>query len=190
MRIDLFAPEIPAMAPLSGQLTGYTRLMLLPHLLRLDDQTLEGDCALDFRISGTWADPALQGTAQVRDARYENYRSGTIIQDLDMDAKADGSVLTANLSATDGAAGKAEATGQVDLLTLKHVVDVLFSDFQLLRQDLVQSTAKGGLRLQGNLEKTQLRGTVTLDPTRVRLPAKTLAHRQTPGLQIFCSTLI
>ncbi|PKN47175.1 MAG: hypothetical protein CVU63_06710, partial [Deltaproteobacteria bacterium HGW-Deltaproteobacteria-20] len=179
MRIDLFAPEIPAMAPLSGQLTGYTRLMLLPHLLRLDDQTLEGDCALDFRISGTWADPALQGTAQVRDARYENYRSGTIIQDLDMDAKADGSVLTANLSATDGAAGKAEATGQVDLLTLKHVVDVLFSDFQLLRQDLVQSTAKGGLRLQGNLEKTQLRGTVTLDPTRVRLPAKTpadLAH--------------
>lgn len=175
MRIDLLAPEIPATAPLSGQLTGYTRLMLLPHLLRLDDQTLEGDCDLDFRIGGTWADPELQGTAQVRAARYENYRSGTVIQDLDMDAKADGSVLTATLSATDGATGKAEATGQVDLLTLKHVVDVLFSDFQLLRQDLVQSTAKGGLRLQGDLERTQLRGTVTLDPTKVRLPAKTPA---------------
>ena len=179
MRIDLFAPEIPAMAPLSGQLTGHTRLMLLPHLLRLDDQTLEGDCALDFRIGGTWAEPAIQGTARVRDARYENYRSGTVIQNLAMDAKADGSVLTATLSATDGATGKAEATGQMDLLTLKHVVDVLFSDFQLLRQDLVQSTAKGDLRLQGDLEKTQLRGTVTLDPTKVRLPAKTpadLAH--------------
>jgi len=175
MQIDLFAPAPPSGAPISGQLTGHTKLMLLPHLLRLDDQTLEGDCALDFRISGTWADPKLLGTAQVRDARYENYRSGTIIQDLDMDAKADGAVLTATLTATDGAAGTAEATAQVDLLTLRHIVDMLFSNFQLLRQDLVQSTAKGGLRLQGNPDGTELSGNITLDPTTVRLPAKTQA---------------
>ncbi len=187
MQINLFAPALPLDAPLSGQLTGHTRLMLLPHLLRLDDQTLEGDSDLDFRISGTWADPKLQGTAQVRDARYENYRSGTIIQNLNMDAKADGSVLTATLNATDGAAGTAEATGQVDLLTLRHVVDVLFSDFQLLRQDLVQSTAKGGLRLQGNTNGTELRGNITLDPTTVRLPAKTqadLAHIEVQEINV------
>jgi translocation and assembly module TamB len=187
MQIDLFAPALPLESPLSGQLTGHTKLMLLPHLLRLDDQTMEGDCALDFRIGGTWADPKLSGTAQVRDARYENYRSGTIIQDLDMDSTADGSVLTATLSATDGATGTAEATGQVDLLTLRHIVDVLFSNFQLLRQDLIQSTAKGGLRLQGNPDGTELRGNITLDPTTVRLPAKTqadLAHIEVQEINV------
>jgi translocation and assembly module TamB len=187
VQIDLFAPAFPMDTPITGQLTGHTKLMLLPHLLRLDDQTLEGDCVLDFRVSGTWANPNLSGTGQVRDARYENYRSGTIIQDLDMDAKAEGSVLTATLSATDGAAGTAEATGQVDLLTLRHIVDVLFSNFKLLRQDLIQSTAEGGLRLQGSPGGTELRGNITLDPTTIRLPAKTqadLAHIEVQEINV------
>lgn len=175
MRLDLFTPAFPSDAPLSGQLKGQTRLMLLPHVLRLDDQTLDGNCTLDFRVNGTWADPGLEGTASVRDARYENFRSGTVVQNLNMNAKAAGSTLALDLSATDGAEGTAKATGQVDLRTLEHIFDVLFNNFRLLRQDLVQSTAKGDLRLKGNLDGTELSGTMTLDPTTVRLPAKTPA---------------
>ncbi|SFL78302.1 translocation and assembly module TamB [Desulfomicrobium norvegicum] len=175
MRIDLFAPAFPPDAPLSGQLKGQTRLMLLPHVLRLDDQTLDGNCTLDFRMNGTWSNPGLDGTASVRDARYENFRSGTVVQNLNMNAKAAGSTLSLDLSATDGAEGTAEATGQVDLLTLEHMLNVLFNNFRLLRQDLVQSTAKGDLRLLGNLDGTELSGKMTLDPTTVRLPAKTPA---------------
>jgi translocation and assembly module TamB len=153
--------------------------MLLPHFLRLDDQVLDGDCDLDLHVGGTWTAPLFTGTAQVRDARYENYRTGTMLADLSMDAQAQGSTLTTKLKATDGGKGKVEAVGQVDLLTFRHIFDVLFDRFELLRQDLVQSTARGGLRLQGNLDRTKLGGSVTLDPTSVRLPAKTpadLAH--------------
>lgn len=175
MRLDLFAPAFPSDAPLSGQLKGQTRLMLLPHVLRLDDQTLDGNCTLDFRVNGTWASPGLEGTASVRDARYENFRSGTVIQNLNMNAKAAGSTLALDLSATDGTEGTVKATGQVDLLTLEYILDVLFNNFRLLRQDLVQSTAKGDLRLKGNLDGTDLSGKMTLDPTTVRLPAKTPA---------------
>ena len=175
MPMNLLAPEFLPSAPLTGQLTGRAKLLLLPRLLRLDDQSLDGDCDLDFRIAGTWENPTLMGSAQVRDARYENFRSGTILQRVNMDAQADGSTLTLKLNATDGGEGKAEAVGQVDLLTFKHILDVLFDKFQLLRQDLVQSTAKGGLRLQGNLERSELRGNATLDPTTIRLPKKTPA---------------
>jgi len=172
MPMNLLSPQLQTDAPLSGQLTGSAKLLLLPRLLRLDDQSLDGDCDLDFRFSGTWENPVFKGTAQVRDARYENFRSGTILQRVNMDATADGSTLTLKLSATDGGAGKAEAVGQVDLLTFRYIFDVLFDKFQLLRQDLVQSTAKGGLRLEGNLEGSELRGNITLDPTTVRLPKK------------------
>jgi translocation and assembly module TamB len=179
MPVNLLAPEFPPDAPLSGQLTGRAKLLLLPRLFHLDDQTLDGNCDLDFRIAGTWENPSLMGTAQVQGARYENYRSGTILQSMNMDARADGSTLTVKLSATDGGEGKAEALGQVDLLTFRYIFDLLFDRFRLLRQDLVQSTAKGGLRLQGDLQRTELRGNMTLDPTTIRLPAKTpadLAH--------------
>jgi translocation and assembly module TamB len=179
MPVNLLAPEFPQDAPLSGQLTGRAKLLLLPRLFHLDDQTLDGNCDLDFSIAGTWEHPSLMGTAQVQDARYENFRSGTILQGINMDAQAEGSTLTAKLSATDGGEGTAEAVGQVDLPTLRYVFDVFFDRFRLLRQDLVQSTAKGGLRLQGDLQRTELRGNMSLDPTTVRLPAKTpadLAH--------------
>jgi translocation and assembly module TamB len=179
MPMNLLAPEFPPDAPLSGQLTGRAKLLLLPRLFHLDDQTLDGNCDLDFRIAGTREHPSLMGTAQVQDARYENFRSGTILQSMNMDARADGSTLTVKLSATDDGEGKAEAVGQVELLTFRYIFDVLFDRFRLLRQDLVQSTAKGGLRLQGDLKRTELRGNMTLDPTTVRLPAKTpadLAH--------------
>jgi translocation and assembly module TamB len=179
MPLDLFAPQFVPGAPLSGQLAGHARLLLLPRLLRLDDQTLEGDCDLDLRIAGTWEKPEFTGAATVHDARYENFRSGTILEKVNMNAQADGSTLALTLNATDGGSGKAEAVGQVDLLTFRHILDVLFDKFQLLRQDLIQSTAKGGLRLQGNLEGSELRGNITLDPTTIRLPSKTpadLAH--------------
>jgi translocation and assembly module TamB len=172
LSLDLFKPDFPAATQISGQLTGRAKLMLLPHFLRLDDQTLDGNCDLDFHASGTWAQPVFSGTAKVRDARYENYRSGTILTDLDMDATAEGSIFKAKLTATDSEQGKAQAVGQVDLLTFRHIFDVLFDKFRLLRQDMVQSTAKGGVRLQGNLDGSQLLGSMTLDPTSVHLPSK------------------
>ena len=172
LRLDLLKPDFSVATQISGQLAGRAKLMLLPHFLRLDDQTLDGNCDLDFHASGTWAQPVFSGTAQVRDARYENYRSGTILTDLDMDATAEGSILKAKLTATDSEKGKAQAVGQVDLLTFRHIFDVLFDKFRLLRQDMVQSTAKGGVRLQGNLDGTQLLGNMTLDPTSLHLPPK------------------
>jgi translocation and assembly module TamB len=172
LRLDLLKPDFFTEAPISGQLAGRAKLMLLPHFLRLDDQTLDGNCDLDFHVAGTWAQPVFTGTAQVRDARYENYRSGTILTNLNLDATAEDSILKAKLTATDSEEGKAQAVGQVDLLSFRHIFDVLFDRFRLLRHDLVHSTAKGGLRLQGNLDRTQLLGSMTLDPTSVHLPPK------------------
>lgn len=170
--INLLAPRFLPDTSLSGQLAGRAKLLLLPRLLQLDDQSMDGDCDLDFRLAGTWENPEFMGSAQVQGARYENFRSGTILERVNVDAKADGQVLTLKMNATDGGKGTAEAVGQVDLLTFRHIFDVFLNAFQLIRQDLAQSTAKGGLRLQGNLDGGELLGTMTLDPTTIRLPSK------------------
>jgi Family of unknown function (DUF490). len=48
---------------------------------------------------------------------------------------------------------------------------VNFAACNLLRLDLIQSTASGALRFQGTYDAASLNGTLTLDPTTVRLPS-------------------
>jgi translocation and assembly module TamB len=168
--------------PLSGRIGGHTELGILPGLLRLDDQAVAGRCDLDFRLDGTWAQPALTGTAKVRGGRYENFRSGTAVESADVDALARGSVIELNATATDGAAGKVSGRGTVDLAALTYVFDVDLAAFRLLRLDLVQGVAAGPFRFAGDLRAAALSGDLTLDPAAVNLPRSTA--REAPVIDI------
>ena len=159
-------------APLTGRVQGRTRLSLITHVLRRDDQTLEGDCDIDYRIAGTWAEPSLTGQATVRDARYENFRSGTVVADIKAEARGQGSKITAEASGTDGREGRVNAQGLLDLAGLSYSVDANMEGFRLLRTDLVRGVAAGTAQLRGSADTDMiLEGSLTLDPTAVRLPS-------------------
>ena len=162
------APE----TPLTGRVQGRTSLSLITHVLRRDDQTLEGDCDIDYRIGGIWSEPSLTGQATVRGARYENFRSGTVIADIGAVARAQGSIITAEASGTDGHEGRVRAQGQMDLTGLAYSVDADVEAFRLLRTDLVRGVAAGTAQLRGSADTDMtLEGSLTLDPTQVRLPS-------------------
>jgi translocation and assembly module TamB len=173
VRATLFSLGFPTGSPLSGRVRGRTELFLLPRLLHLDDQTLDGRCDADLVIGGTWDAPLLTGSARVRDARYENFRTGTVLEALGLDARARGGGLDLNATATDGEQGRVSARGAVDLRQQHYVCDLFLDACRLLRLDLAQSTATGALRLQGTLENATLNGNLTLDPTTIRLPSST-----------------
>jgi len=180
-------PALPAIhiapdAPLSGRIGGYAELGILPNLLRLADQTVEGRCDLDLRISGTQTNPELTGTAKVRKGRYENFRSGTAVESADVDARANGSRVDLNATATDGGKGRALGRGTVDLAAMTYAFDVDFQDFRLIRLDLAQGTATGPFRFEGDLDGSILTGDLVLDPSTVNLPRSTA--KEAPDIDI------
>lgn len=173
VRAELTSVEVSPGAPLSGRIGGNAELATLPTLLRLDDQAVAGKCELDFQVGGTWANPALTGSARVRGGRYENFRSGTAVESADVDALAKGSIIELNATATDGEAGRAAGRGTVDLDALSYVFDVDLAAFRLLRLDLFQGTAAGPFRFGGDLDAAALSGDLTLDPATIALPRST-----------------
>jgi len=175
VQAELFSVTFPKGLPLSGELHGRTALFLLPHFLKLYDPTLDGKLETDFSLRGTWEAPRLEGSARIRDARYENFRSGTRIEALALDAVARDSRLELTANGTDGGQGKVDAQGTFDPRRQTYACDVNLAAFRLLRQDLVQSLGSGALHLEGTYDAAALNGTLTLDPTTVRLPSSTPA---------------
>lgn len=171
VRAELFSLVFPEDLPLAGQLQGTAELFLLPHFLNLYDQTLDGKLETNFSLGGTWDAPLMEGYARIRNARYENFRSGTRIEALNLDAVAKDSRLDLTANGTDGGQGMLDGTGVFDPVRQTYACDVNLTACNLLRLDLVQSTASGALRFQGTYDAASLNGTLSLDPTTVRLPS-------------------
>lgn len=171
VRAELFSLAFPQSLPLAGQLQGTAELFLLPHFLNLYDQTLDGKLETNVNLRGTWDAPLMEGYARIRNARYENFRSGTRIEALNLDAVARDSRLDLTANGTDGGQGKLDGTGVFDPIRQTYACDVNLAACNLLRLDLVQSTASGALRFQGTYDAASLNGTLSLDPTTVRLPS-------------------
>lgn len=182
VRASLTSVEIPEDAPLSGWIKGHTELGILPRLLHLEDQAVAGKCELDFRFDGSRSTPRLAGSAQVRGGRYENFRSGTAVESADVDARATGTRIELNATATDGASGRAEGRGTVDLAALTYAFDVDVKAFRAIRLDLVQGDAAGPFSFRGDLDAAALAGNLTLDPATVNLPRSTAA--EAPRIEI------
>ena len=170
------ALEISDDAPLSGRLGGRTNLDILPRVLRLDDQAVNGTCELDFRIEGPFSAPRLSGAARVRGGRYENFRSGTAVVSADVDVRALGTVLELGATGTDGGEGRVAGRGTVDLDALSYDFAVDLANFHLLRLDMVNGNADGSFRFHGDLDAANLTGSLTLDPATVILPRPAAAE--------------
>lgn len=175
-------PTLAEDTPLAGRIKGRADLDLLPRLLRLDDQAVDGVCELDIRADGVLSDPGLSGTAKVRGGRYENFRSGTAVESADVDLRARGTLLELNATATDGGTGRAAGRGTVDLAARTYVFDVDLDACRLLRLDLVNGIADGPFRFRGDLQAAFLTGSLTLAPVTVNLPRPAAA--EAPHIEI------
>lgn len=170
VQASLFNVHIPANSPLSGHVRGLIELPLLPRLLKLDDQMLTGSSQSDFSIGGTWTDPSLQGASRVKGARYENFRTGTILENLNLDAVAKGALLELALTGTDGAGGSINGQGVFNLDQLRYATRLDLRQCRILRQDLVQATVNGTLDISGAADSGLLQGNLQLEPVTIQLP--------------------
>lgn len=179
VQAGLFNVHVPETTPLSGHIRGHVALALLPRLLNLDDQILSGSSQSEFTIGGTWKDPALHGATRINGASYENFRTGTILENLNLEALAQGSLLQATFGGTDGKNGKLTGQATLDLDDFNYSTSIKLNQCQILRQDLIQASANGTLTIIGSADSAQLRGSLQLEPVAIHLPRSTppdLAH--------------
>ncbi len=143
------------------------------HLPLLANSSVKGGLMIDLSCLKADSDVVLQGECSLKNAYYENYIIGTIIDKINVTATADDNRITiSDGSATDGKSGRLELRGSLDLSSIKERLLELSLNMNkcvLLRKDDLQATASGNIQLKGVGGDIALTGLVNIDEGRMDL---------------------
>lgn len=173
LSLQPFRLAVPPEGKIGGALDWSGSLEPVAELLPLGDNRIGGDIEVSARLAGTVGQPRMSGQASLTHGNYENLQTGTVLRNLDMSGRFDGSrlVLT-KASADDGGSGRVSADGTVELSGAGNsVVDatVKFTRATLVRRDDVTAVMSGDLSLKGPMNDPTLAGKITGDRIEARL---------------------
>ncbi len=162
--------------PCHGRLTMDADLARLTRIAPLDAQNLSGVVSVNLNLGGSLDSPETNGKITLRDGFYENYLTGTVVKDLNLDAVAEERHLRiAGFQAGDGSGGAIRAEGSIGLNPAAHFpVDIrlMFSKATLVRRRDVTGTIGGELVVSGAMDKLEARGNIEVGPLEINLPER------------------
>ncbi len=148
--LDRYDVSLPEGGALAGSAKWQGEVAALVDFLPLDSQVLRGDLALDVTLDGTLGQPVVKGNIKLDKGHYENLLSGTILDNLTIQASGQGRQMAVQASATDGAQGKLTLQGQVDFAGPAGVdadMTLALKSFALLQRDDLFAQLDGTLKL-------------------------------------------
>jgi len=166
--------ELPADEPISGHARWSGELARVWPLVPLVGHAASGATEVDATLEGSFADPLIRGSATISGGSYENFETGTLVRDLQLEARFDGETLTlVRLAGNDGGKGSLDASGS---LTMDPGRDFPVSaklglaGFTAMRRDDLTAAASGELRFAGDMADSLLEGTLTTAGVVIRIP--------------------
>jgi translocation and assembly module TamB len=166
--------SLPPQGRLHGALSGKLDLALIPLLMSLDDQSVEGRLEINLGLRGTVGAPEITGEGRIESGAYENLRSGTLFKDVDiLFATKTPRLSIEHASATDGEGGMITAQGWIDLIPNRDFpfsIEVVMEQATLVRLDNATAAAGGQLKLSGSLGKVLLAGQLQIRQAELRIP--------------------
>lgn len=166
--------NLPDDGALSGALNAEVRLRRVADLLALDGQRLEGLLVAELDLGGTLAAPVPDGSVRISNGLYENGTTGTVLRNLTLRAEANAERFAIReLSATDGGSGRISGSGRIEIdgeRAYPLAMQVRLNDATLLRRDDLQASVGGTLRLEGDLNRSDLRGRITVERAEIGIP--------------------
>ena len=153
----------------------------------LGTHRLEGNCLCDLRIANTLSHPHVYGHCDFSDGYYQNYFTGTELQNIqaDFQAKKDTLVLTSLAAQDSQKKGSFQATGKIDLLPKEHfpfLFDLTFSRFNCATFDLITTEADGTLQITGNTTGAIAKGHLNILESDLTVPSR--IPKTLPDLQV------
>ncbi|MBN2033339.1 MAG: translocation/assembly module TamB domain-containing protein [Deltaproteobacteria bacterium] len=174
MPVDL---SIPDPVPMDGNVNSMIRLEKIASMFLTPNQIVSGIMSADLKISGTHANPLLEGRIQVNQTSYQNLEAGLYLADIKILLKTtEKRIEIEEFSATDGKAGR--LTGAGFLIPdfdkkLPWSFELKIQDAEVLRHELAQvSVSEGAINITGNTDGASAAGVITFGRIEASLPDK------------------
>jgi translocation and assembly module TamB len=168
-----FTPRIAPGATLALALKGGGRLENLSSIVPLGEDRVAGAFTIDVAVGGTVASPRPRGRVAITGGRYTNMALGTELDGIELVLTGAGERFQLDrLTATDGKAGKLNASGAIDFgQTPARVGFALgFTDFLVARGDNMTIAADGDLKLAGTLKAMGVTGKLGVRNAELYIP--------------------
>ncbi|MBV9815798.1 MAG: translocation/assembly module TamB domain-containing protein, partial [Alphaproteobacteria bacterium] len=166
--------SVPPDGRLALQLQGAGELEHLADLLPLGEDRVTGRFAADLTVGGTIASPAANGHLRLADARYTNFATGAVLNNMQADLVGDRDRFSlTSFSATDNANGTLNARGEVALRGPSGPTAQLsatLANFRVAARDEAVATASGTVAIAGPLTAPKVTAPLTIDRADIRLP--------------------
>lgn len=179
--------EFPENDGLSGTVAFDVYLEKLIGALGLTEHYLDGKLSGAFTLAGGVRTPDLRGKAEMRGAAYENTRTGTRLQNLNVTLEAEGDKLRLTECTADmGGRENMSADGEVRLLYEEQFPfkgAVRFSDARFADLDYLNGRVSGAVNAEGTLKDMLVKGDIKVTPVEVSIPEE-LPVKEPPVLDV------
>ncbi|MBI4777072.1 MAG: translocation/assembly module TamB domain-containing protein [Deltaproteobacteria bacterium] len=160
--------------PIQGHLYAETTFDRLLTLIPIGDRSLSGQLTADLDLGGSLSSPQLNGTLRCDHGSLEEFKTGTILKDLEVEIEAKGRRLEIRKAgATDGEAGVIAADGWMELDhdgNYPAEIKLTLSDAVLVRRDDVTGAADGKIELLKTDRTLTVRGKLDVNRLEVNIP--------------------
>jgi translocation and assembly module TamB len=158
-------PRPDPQGPLSGRLDFSGPLEPLWLLADLPDRAFAGQARVGLELAGSLGRPALAGSLQLTEGRYEDKVLGLWLRDLRLNAESGPEQpLRVTLTGRDLGQGELSLSGEIrDLARPVLSAEGRLKAFKPVRRDDLSLTLSGGLGLAGSLDHLVLTSDLTLD---------------------------
>lgn len=174
---------IDSALPLKAEFVCNGQIEELLDFFDIGSHKIEGIAQGNLTISHNLNNPKVEGFFYLNKGLYENYYTGTHLEDVCLKLTSDKNQLTIQeFTATDGLKGTFAATGFMTLKQKEHFpfeLKTVFSDLTCMHSDLIDAQATGDVNIQGSMKKAEAKGKILINKALLEIPDRlpaTLPH--------------
>lgn len=139
-----------------------------------ENSSIRGYLSLSLKILGTLNEPQMNGFITLNEGYYENFETGTLLQDITLKARSEGRLIhLESIQASDNKEGSLTGEGFITLDKnngFPFKINCHLNTIQLIQTDFVSSAFEGNVELQGNNKEATLTGTIQAISPHLYIP--------------------
>ena len=164
---------LSATGPLALRADGTVDLKLANAILGAQGRQLDGQLALAMSVSGTAANPSLDGTLRLSNGQFQDFAQGVRLTAIDSLLRASGKSIAIDHLIAHAGDGTIQVSGSVGALAPGLPVDlrIVASKARPLSSDLLTATLDADIRAHGlAASRLDVGGSVTIDDAAINIP--------------------
>jgi translocation and assembly module TamB len=174
LALQPFAFAMPENGAINGRLDADADLARIAALAALDGQSVQGRMNAAMQISGTLAQPQVNGRVDVGPARIEDSVTGVLYRNVRLTLDASGRrIVVSQLSADGRNNGRITGTGEVTLGAdgqMPYRLETKLAKAEVLRNDIGTVIMSGDIGINGDTTMADLKGRLEILRADINIP--------------------